>query len=168
MPQCNPRYHTSYTSSSSMAISAAEGTTQNDLDQLESEFLELLNTARDPRDSNAITSDRLAKKLGIDGLPDRQEALKLLEDEILAPVRDLSGPGLSQWQTSVPWSTRCMKADEQTITHYPPLTSITTHTAPSNTYCSASITRYRRNILSLEGSYSTQTTCSSSTLVINY
>jgi antiviral helicase SKI2 len=84
-----------------MAISAAEGSTQNNLDQLESEFLELLNTARDPSDSNAISSDRLAKKLGIDGLPDRQEALKLLEEEILAPVRDLSGPGLSQWQTSV-------------------------------------------------------------------
>jgi len=84
-----------------MAISASEGSTQNELDQLETEFLELLNTARNPSDANAISSDRLAKKLGIDGLPDRQEALKLLEEEILAPVRDLSGPGLSQWQASV-------------------------------------------------------------------
>ena len=102
MLQYNPWFHTSSISTASMAISANEGSTQNDLDQLETEFLELLNTARDPSDSNAISSDRLAKKLGIDGLPDRQETLKLLEEEILAPVRDLSGPGLSQWQTLVP------------------------------------------------------------------
>ena len=102
MRLCHPRFHTSYTSSASMAISATDESTQNDLDQLETEFLELLNTARDPSDSTAISSDRLAKKLGIDGLPDRQEALKLLEEGSLAPVRDLSGPGLSQWQTSVP------------------------------------------------------------------
>ena len=101
MRQYNPWFHTSSISTASMAISASEGSTQNELDQLETEFLELLNTARNPSDANAISSDRLAKKLGIDGLPDRQEALKLLEEEILAPVRDLSGPGLSQWQASV-------------------------------------------------------------------
>jgi hypothetical protein len=84
-----------------MAISANDGSTQEDLDQLEVDFLELLNTAANPSDSIAISSDRLAKKLGIDGLPDREEALRLLEQEILAPVRDLNGPGLSQWQTSV-------------------------------------------------------------------
>jgi len=84
-----------------MAISASDGSDQKDLDQLETEFLELLNTASNPTDPNSVSSDRLAKKLGLDGLPDREEAFKLLEQEILAPVRDLSGPGLSQWQTSV-------------------------------------------------------------------
>jgi antiviral helicase SKI2 len=82
-----------------MAISGDEGATQESLNQLEVDFLELLNTATEPSSSNAISSDRLAQKLGIDGLPDREEALKLLEQEILAPVRDLSGPGLSRWQT---------------------------------------------------------------------
>ena len=82
-----------------MAISDHDGTDQTNLDQLEAEFLELFNTATNPTSANAIPSDRLAKKLGIDGLPDREQALKLLEEEVLAPVRDLSGPGLSQWQT---------------------------------------------------------------------
>lgn len=71
-----------------------------DLDQLESEFLELLNAVSDPS-SSTLSTDQLAKKLGIDGLPTRDEALKLLEDEILAPVRDLSGPELSRWQMYV-------------------------------------------------------------------
>lgn len=69
------------------------------LDELESDFLELLHAAADPGSSSKITSDGLAKKLGIDGLPTRDEALKLLEDEVLAPVRDLSGSDLSRWQT---------------------------------------------------------------------
>lgn len=72
-----------------------------DLDQLERDFLELLHTASDPS-SSTLSSDQLAKKLGIDGLPTREEALKILEDEVLAPVRDLSGPDLSRWQTFVP------------------------------------------------------------------
>lgn len=72
-----------------------------DLDHLERDFLELLNTASDPS-SSTLSSDKLAKKLGIDGLPTREEALKILEDEILAPVRDLSGPDLPRWQTYVP------------------------------------------------------------------
>lgn len=71
-----------------------------DMEQLERDFLELLNTASNPS-SSTVSSDQLAKKLGIDGLPTREEALKILEDEILAPVRDLSGPDLSRWQTSV-------------------------------------------------------------------
>jgi hypothetical protein len=82
-----------------MAISSNEVNTSKDLDQLEAEFLELLNTATNPSSESAIFSDRLAKKLGIDGLPDREESLRLLEEEVLAPARDLSGPGLSQWQT---------------------------------------------------------------------
>jgi hypothetical protein len=68
------------------------------LDELETDFLELLKTATDPTSSSAISSDRLAKKLGIDGLPNRDEALQLLEQEILAPVRDLNGPDISRWQ----------------------------------------------------------------------
>jgi len=136
-----------------MAMSSTDGTTQRDLDQLETEFLELLNAASNPADPNAISSDRLAKKLGIDGLPDRGEALKLLEQEILAPVRDLSGPGLSQWQTSVFPTTRQRIADDQTITHQPPFTPSTPDTSSSNSLGSASFKRYRRLILSLERSY---------------
>lgn len=73
---------------------------ETDMDQLERDFLDLLRTASDPT-SSTVTSDQFAKKLGIDGLPTREEALKVLEDEILAPVRDLSGPELSRWQTCV-------------------------------------------------------------------
>lgn len=80
-----------------------------DIDQLEREFLELLNTASKPS-SSTVSSDQLAKKLGIDGLPTREEALKILEDEILAPVRDLNGPDLSRWQTFVsPHLSYCAK-----------------------------------------------------------
>ena len=136
-----------------MAMSGTDGTSQKDLDQLETEFLELLNTASDPTDLNAISSDRLAKKLGIDGLPDRQEALKLLEQEILAPVRDLSGPGLSQWQTYVSSATCQLITDDQTIAHQPPFTPFTPDTSSSNSLGSASFKRYRRLILSLERSY---------------
>jgi antiviral helicase SKI2 len=71
------------------------------LDDIEYDFLELLQAAARPGSASTVTSDGLAKKLGIDGLPNREEALKLLEDEILAPMRDLSGPDLSRWQTYV-------------------------------------------------------------------
>jgi hypothetical protein len=72
--------------------------TEPSLDQLESDFLELLRTATNPTSSSAMSSDRLAKKLGIDGLPSREEAFQILEEELLAPAKDLSGPDLSRWQ----------------------------------------------------------------------
>lgn len=66
------------------------GTSHND-------FLGLLHTAADPSSSSHST-DQLAKVLGIAGLPSKDEAFELLEREILAPVKDLSGPELWRWQ----------------------------------------------------------------------
>lgn len=82
----------------SMASPKVLNGTELSLDQLETDFLELLRTATDPTSSSAMSSDRLAKKLGIDGLPSREEALQILEEELLAPAKDLSGPDLSRWQ----------------------------------------------------------------------
>lgn len=86
-----------------MASSQSTQNDSSDVEQHDREFLELLQTASDPS-SSTVSSDQLAKKLGIDGLPTREEALKILQDEILAPVRDLSGPDLSRWQTYIPSS----------------------------------------------------------------
>ncbi|WVQ84888.1 hypothetical protein IAT38_007051 [Cryptococcus sp. DSM 104549] len=64
----------------------------------DSVFLELLNTAANPSSADAISSDDLAASLGIDGPLNRDDALKLLEKEILAPVRSIKGSDLGRWQ----------------------------------------------------------------------
>lgn len=61
-------------------------------------FLELSRIAADPSSSSSLSSDQLASRLGIDGLPTKEDAIALLETEVLAPVRDLSDPELSAWQ----------------------------------------------------------------------
>jgi antiviral helicase SKI2 len=60
------------------------------------DFLELLRTAADP--SSSFSTDELGEVLGISRLPSREEALASLEKEVLAPVKDLSGPELWRWQ----------------------------------------------------------------------
>lgn len=66
-------------------------------------FLELLATSAHPKSSN-LSSDELAASLGIEGLPDPDEAVKQLEKEILSPPKDLSGPDLWRWQVPLPSS----------------------------------------------------------------
>lgn len=60
-------------------------------------FLDLLQTAADPS-SSSLRTDELASALGIARLPSKEEAFEVLEKELLAPVRDLSGPELWRWQ----------------------------------------------------------------------
>jgi antiviral helicase SKI2 len=62
------------------------------------EFSRVLETIRDPSSSSAIPSTELASKLGLQLGSSRDEAILLLDKEILAPVRDLSGPELWRWQ----------------------------------------------------------------------
>jgi len=69
------------------------GVTEEDTQRL----VDLLTTAGDPTNS-ALSADELAKTLGIDDLPTKDEALAALEERVLAPVKDLSGPNLHQWQ----------------------------------------------------------------------
>jgi antiviral helicase SKI2 len=59
----------------------------------------LLRTISGPSASDAIPPADLARSMGIGGLPTKEEAIKALEAEVLAPVRDLSGPELWRWQT---------------------------------------------------------------------
>nr|XP_019010148.1 antiviral helicase SKI2 [Kwoniella pini CBS 10737]OCF48929.1 antiviral helicase SKI2 [Kwoniella pini CBS 10737] len=61
-------------------------------------FLELLNTAANPTSNTALSSDDLASALGIDKPLSKEDAINLLEKEILAPVHDLSGEELWRWQ----------------------------------------------------------------------
>lgn len=68
------------------------------IDIEDSVFLELLNTAANPSSVDAIPSDELAVSLGIDGPLSREQALKILENEVLAPVHKLQGHELGQWQ----------------------------------------------------------------------
>jgi hypothetical protein len=69
------------------------GASQEDSQRL----LHLLTTAGDPTSSD-LSADELAKALGIEDLPTKDEALATLEEKVLAPVKDLSGPNLHQWQ----------------------------------------------------------------------
>jgi hypothetical protein len=64
-------------------------------------FLKLLQTAAAPTSSAAVPSAELAASLGIGIGSSKEEALKSLEQEILAPVRDLSGSELWRWQVYV-------------------------------------------------------------------
>lgn len=64
----------------------------------DSVFLELLNTAANPTSVDAIPSDELATSLGIDGPLSREQALELLENEVLSPVHKFQGHELGQWQ----------------------------------------------------------------------
>ncbi|WWC64395.1 uncharacterized protein I303_107005 [Kwoniella dejecticola CBS 10117] len=65
-------------------------------------FLELLDTAVNPTSSSSLSSDELASALGIDKPLNKEDALNLLEKEVLAPVHDLSGPELWRWQVQPP------------------------------------------------------------------
>jgi hypothetical protein len=60
----------------------------------------LLEAITDPSSSTSTNTDRLAKSLGIDHLPSKEEAIKQLQEQALAPVKDLSGE-LWRWQTYV-------------------------------------------------------------------
>lgn len=62
------------------------------------EFLDLSHTAAEPGSSTSSSVDQLATRLGIDGLPGKETAIKLLESDVLAPVRHLSDSELSRWQ----------------------------------------------------------------------
>lgn len=62
------------------------------------DFDRLIETIAEPSSSSALPADQLASSLRIDRLRLGQEALDDLEDELLAPPRDLSGPGLWQYQ----------------------------------------------------------------------
>lgn len=64
----------------------------------DSVFLELLNTAANPSSVDAISSDQLAASLGIDGPLNREQALELLENEVLAPAHKFQGHELGYWQ----------------------------------------------------------------------
>jgi hypothetical protein len=64
-------------------------------------FLNLIHTIQNPGSATAIPADELALSLGIQAGSSKDEALKLLETEILAPVRDLSGSELWRWQVYV-------------------------------------------------------------------
>ncbi|OWZ36171.1 antiviral helicase SKI2 [Cryptococcus neoformans var. grubii Br795] len=74
------------------------------IDIEDSVFLELLNTAANPSSVDAIPSDELAVSLGIDGPLSREQALEILENEVLAPVHKLQGHELGQWQVQPPIS----------------------------------------------------------------
>ena len=60
----------------------------------------LLEAITDPSSSTSTNTDRLAKSLGIDHLPSKEEAIKQLQEQVLAPVKDLSWE-LWRWQTYV-------------------------------------------------------------------
>lgn len=60
----------------------------------------LLEAITDPSSSTSSNTDRLAKSLGIDHLPSKEEAIKQLQEQVLAPVKDLGGE-LWRWQTYV-------------------------------------------------------------------
>ncbi|KIR81186.1 antiviral helicase SKI2 [Cryptococcus gattii EJB2] len=70
----------------------------------DSVFVELLNTAVNPSFVDAIPSDQLAASLGIDGPLNREQALELLENEILAPAHKFQGHELGYWQVQPPIS----------------------------------------------------------------
>lgn len=59
---------------------------------------DLFRTIIDPSSSKALAHDDLARSIGVGGLPSREEAIAILEKEVLAPVRDLNGPDLWRWQ----------------------------------------------------------------------
>lgn len=61
------------------------------------DFQELLLTARDPS-SSSLSTKELASALGVGHLPSKEEIFELLEKELLAPVKDLSGTELWRWQ----------------------------------------------------------------------
>jgi antiviral helicase SKI2 len=64
-------------------------------------FLDLIHTLSDPSSSDALASDTLASAIGIAELPNGEEAITLVEKEILAPVHDLN-EGLWRWQVQAP------------------------------------------------------------------
>jgi antiviral helicase SKI2 len=64
-------------------------------------FLELLQAAGAPS-SSTLSADALAAELGINGLPTPEEAVKLVETNVLSPAKDLSGPDLWRWQVPLP------------------------------------------------------------------
>ena len=71
---------------------------QEDVERSYQDFLQLIQATTGAGSSSSISSDHLATRLGIDGLPTKAQAIKLLEEEVLAPVGDLSGSDLSKWQ----------------------------------------------------------------------
>ena len=73
------------------------GTEENGT-QAYQEYLDLIHATANTSSPSSISPDQLAGRLGINGLPSGEEAIKLLETEILAPVRNLSGSDLSKWQ----------------------------------------------------------------------
>jgi antiviral helicase SKI2 len=64
-------------------------------------FLDLILAASDPQGSTSLSADDLAISLGINDLPTPDEALALVEKEVLGPVKDLSGKELYKWQMYV-------------------------------------------------------------------
>lgn len=60
-------------------------------------YLKLLRTIGRPRDESSIPSDTLATELGIDKVLTGDAAIRQLEKELLAPVKDLSDD-LARWQ----------------------------------------------------------------------
>lgn len=60
-------------------------------------YIDLLLSSADPS-STELSTDELAKDLGIDESPSAAAALAHLEQEVLAPVRNLGGSQLHKWQ----------------------------------------------------------------------
>jgi hypothetical protein len=60
-------------------------------------YLDLLLSAANPA-STELSTDELAKDLGIDECPSPAAALKHLEEVVLAPVENLGGSQLHKWQ----------------------------------------------------------------------
>lgn len=78
-------------------------------------FRKLLQTISHPSSGDALSPTELARSMGLDGLPNREEAKATLEKEVLAPVQDLSGGELWRWQTYVSslWSVDRADDDSQ-------------------------------------------------------
>ncbi|WWC91541.1 uncharacterized protein L201_006487 [Kwoniella dendrophila CBS 6074] len=75
---------------------------EEDQSLVDAAFLELLQTAANPKSNGALSSDDLAASLGLDGPISKSRALEILEKEVLAPVENLSGDELWRWQVQPP------------------------------------------------------------------
>lgn len=82
-------------------IMGSNGAVANGAHEESQRFLDLLRAAGDPTTST-LPSDSLAASLGIDGLPTAEGAVAQVEETILSPPKDLSGPNLWRWQAPLP------------------------------------------------------------------